>query len=171
MTLTCVIHDSLISIIIGWKSFLTYFFYLLYLFRRYWKNLHSDTFWILKKKSFYIYHEIADALLKKGSTPIVCQSRTCIYLGIPLTSLFLLLPDWGGWLPFPHSLSADISPRIILHNTDIVCTMQCVISQLPHPVKLDCYGVYTVDYIHCGVLGGGGKMKERKQAIAPWKKL
>ena len=38
-------------------------------------------------------HEIADALLKKDADPIVCQSRTCIYLGIPLTSLFLLLPD------------------------------------------------------------------------------
>ena len=58
----------------------------------------------------YIY-EIGDALLKKDSDPIVCQSQTCIYLGIPLTSLFLLLPDCGGWLPFPHSLSADFSPQ------------------------------------------------------------
>ena len=111
--LTCVIHDSLISIIIGWKSFLTsFFFYLLYLFRRYWKNPHSDTFWILfyERRKVYIY-EIGDALLKKDSDPFVCQSQTCICLGIPLTSLFLLLPDWGGWLPFPHSLSADFSPQ------------------------------------------------------------
>ena len=111
VTLTCVIHDSLISINIGWKSFSTYFFFSLYLFRRYWKNLHWYFLNLTQEFFCHLYHEIADALLKKGSTPIVCQSRTCIYLGIPLTSLFLLLPDWGGWLPFPHSLSADFSPQ------------------------------------------------------------